>query len=186
MFTPLELQKQQFKKKLGGYKKSDVDEFFALVANDYESLYKENIRLKDKTSMLESLVDKYKAMEDTMQSTLVLAQRAADDLNRSAQDKARAIVEKAQMQSDIMHQHALDDIRETEHKKSEIRRELLAYTARVSSLLDAQKKILEQILNDDWSDNDGLRADTQSSADGFSDEGGASAEGTADTFQVAQ
>ena len=92
MLTPLEIQKIEFTKKMGKYVTADVDEAFSVISADYEALYKENIRLRDRLEVLEDLVNKYKSMEDTMRDTLIVAQKAADDLGKSAAQKAEAII----------------------------------------------------------------------------------------------
>jgi cell division initiation protein len=43
MITPLELEKNEFKKTLGGYSRKSVDSFFVKVNEDYEKLYKEEV-----------------------------------------------------------------------------------------------------------------------------------------------
>ena len=68
MMTPLELEKLEFDKTMNGYKRASVDDCFNLIKTDYETIYKENIALKDKIGVLEELIAKYKAMEDTLQS----------------------------------------------------------------------------------------------------------------------
>lgn len=164
MLTPLEIQKIEFRKKLGGYKRDDVDEIISVISGDYEALYKENIRLKDRLEVLEDLVNKYKAMEDTMRDTLVVAQRAADDLTKGAEQKAESIVAKANNEAELIREAARAKVRETLEEKEKVEEELLSYSIQIDSILDAQKKIVAQILNS-RSDKDGLRSDTESAKD---------------------
>ena len=78
MLTPLEIQKIEFPKKMGKYVPADVDEVLSVIAGDYETIYKENIKLRDRLEVLEDLVNKYKSMEETMRDTLIVAQKAAE------------------------------------------------------------------------------------------------------------
>ena len=97
MFTPLELEKIEFGSAfMGGYKREDVEDVFNELTNDYETLYKDNIALKDKVQVLENLIDKYKGMEDALQNALLLAQTSSDAAIRSAQEKAENIVKEAE------------------------------------------------------------------------------------------
>lgn len=162
MLTPLELQKIEFKKKLGGYAKNDVDEIFAVIAGDYESIYKENIKLRDKLEVLEDLVNKYKSMEDTMRDTLVVAQKAADDLNKSAVQKSEAIIKKAEGDAEFIKESARVTSREIAKEKEKLVNDLYTYSVQINSILDAQKQLVEKIINS-RSDNDGLQSDTESS-----------------------
>lgn len=162
MLTPLEIQKIEFQKKLGKYVTSDVDEAFAVIAGDYEVLYKENIKLRDRLEVLEDLVNKYKSMEDTMRDTLIVAQKAADDLQKGAAQKAEAIIQKAENEAEIIREGARVMANKTLSEREKLANDLYAYSAQIDSILDAQKQLVAQILNT-RSDKDGLQSDTESS-----------------------
>lgn len=159
MLTPLELQKIEFKKKMGGYAKNDVDEIFAVVKGDYETIYKENIKLRDKLEVLEDLVNKYKSMEDTMRDTLIVAQKAADDLNKSAVQKSEAIIKKAESDAEFIRESARTGSNEILKDKEKLVNDLYTYSVQINSILDAQKQLVEKIINS-RSDNDGLQSNT--------------------------
>ena len=162
MLTPLELQKIEFKKKMGGYVQSDVDEIFAVIAGDYEAIYKENIKLRDRLEVLEDLVNKYKSMEDTMRDTLIVAQKAADDLNKSAVQKSEAIIQKAESDAEFIRESARVTANQILKDKEKLANDLFAYGVQIDSILDAQKQLVAKIINS-RSDNDGLQSDTESS-----------------------
>lgn len=162
MLTPLELQKIEFKKKMGGYSAVDVDEIFTILKGDYENIYKENIKLRDRLEVLEDLVNKYKGMEDTMRDTLMVAQKAADDLNKSATQKAEAIIKKAEADAEFVLESARVRANDTLKQKEQLSNDLYAYSVQINAILDAQKQLVAQILNS-RSDNDGLQSDTESS-----------------------
>ncbi len=162
MLTPLEIQKIEFQKKMGKYVPAEVDEIFAVIAGDYETIYKENIKLRDRLEVLEDLVNKYKSMEDTMRDTLIVAQKAADDLGKSAAQKAEAIIQKAENEAEMIREGARVTANKTLADREKLANDLYAYSTQVDSILDAQKKLVAQILNS-RSDKDGLQSDTESS-----------------------
>lgn len=180
MLTPLEIQKIEFKKLLGRYSASEVDETFTVICADYEALYKENIKLKDKISVLEDLVEKYKAIEDTLRETLLVAQKAADDLSQSATQKAEAIVAKAENEALLIREGARAKAADALDEADRVRSEIVAYSIEIDSILDSQKKIVAKILNS-RSDNDGLRSDAESAENRLPDEGESSGERAGDT-----
>lgn len=162
MLTPLEIQKIEFKKKMGKYVPAEVDEIFAVIAGDYETIYKENIKLRDRLEVLEDLVNKYKSMEDTMRDTLIVAQKAADDLSKSAAQKAEAIIVKAENDAELIREGARVMSNQTLKEREKLANDLYAYGIQIDSILDAQKQLVAQILNS-RSDKDGLQSDTESS-----------------------
>ena len=92
MIAPIEIENKEFKKVLRGYKEEEVDEFLDLVKEDYEQLYIENAELKEKVRLYQDQINKYENIEETLNATLITAQRAAEDTCNAANKKARIIV----------------------------------------------------------------------------------------------
>ncbi|MBR5218502.1 MAG: DivIVA domain-containing protein [Clostridia bacterium] len=148
MYTPLELERMEFETKMGGYRKGNVDEVFSLLRKDYETLYKENISLKDKVSMLEELVSKYKSMEDSMNNALVLAQTTGETVIRSANEKAENIIKQAQMKAAEMEKEAEKEIRDLIAKAEDMKKSISVFAAKNISLLNAQTEILKSMADE--------------------------------------
>ncbi len=145
MYTPLELERMEFETKMGGYRKGNVDEVFSLLKKDYETLYKENISLKDKVSMLEELVSKYKSMEDSMNNALVLAQTTGETVIKSANEKAEIIINTAQKKAEEIEKDAERDIRDLIAKAEDMKKSISVFAAKNISLLNAQAEILKSM-----------------------------------------
>lgn len=97
-----------------------------------------------------------------MRDTLIVAQKAADDLGKSAAQKAEAIIQKAENEAEIIREGARVMANQTLTEREKLANDLYAYSAQINSILDAQKQLVAQILNT-RSDNDGLQSDTESS-----------------------
>ena len=126
MLTPIDIQNQDFAVKLRGYDADEVDDFLDLIGADYEKLYKENIELRDKVSAQKSEIEHYKGMEQTLQQSIMLAQKAAEDIEKNAANKADAIVNEAQNKS-------ADAVRVTEEELVKKRNELSRLKLEVES-----------------------------------------------------
>ncbi len=143
MYTPLELEKIEFGNAfMGGYKREDVEEVFNELTADYETLYKENIALKDKLSMLQGLVDKYKTMEDALQNALLLAQTSSDAAIRAAQDKAQNIIKEAEARAAYLVKEAEESVKLQSQKELDMKRNISVFAARNISQLRTQIEIL--------------------------------------------
>lgn len=88
MLTPLDISNKEFRKGMRGYDTEEVDEFLNEVIRDFETLYKENLDLKDKMQKQEENINQYKEIEQALQNTLVLAQKIADEVKQNAQKEA--------------------------------------------------------------------------------------------------
>lgn len=145
MLSPLDIENKKFvNSAVGGYKKIDVDKFKELILADYEKLYRENISFKDKINALTSALEHYKAMEDTMQSTLLVAQAASDEVRNTATEKAKIIVDDAQAKADEMIRAANRELEKTSEKLEELKREYILFKSKMKAEFEAQVKLLSE------------------------------------------
>lgn len=93
MITAMEIRNQRFNKSFRGYRENEVQDFISKLAMDYEELFSENSRLKEKIQSLEYELQKYHKLEDTMNNSLILAQQTAEEYKKSAEQEAKAMLE---------------------------------------------------------------------------------------------
>ena len=87
MLTPLDIENKKFAKQMvNGYNVDEVDEFLDLLTVDYERMYKENTESREKIEKLNEDLAHYKTIENTLQSTLVMAQSTAEEVKNVATD----------------------------------------------------------------------------------------------------
>ena len=103
MMTPQEVAASTFPKaKLGGYSMAAVDVFLDKLTEDYSNLYKENAALKSKIKVLVDKMEEYHAMEDTMRSTLLTAQKMANNMISEAEEKSKVLVSEAEKKHETL------------------------------------------------------------------------------------
>ena len=94
--TPVDIVHTEFKSSLKGYKKSQVDEFVKNVMETLEQSIREKTELQRKYDSLKSELDKIKRIETTLAETLVVAQKAADEIKSNAHKTAELIIQEAE------------------------------------------------------------------------------------------
>lgn len=144
MLSPIDLETKEFKKTLGGYNREDVDQFMTMIFQDYKTIYMENVSLKDKVNMLSSAVSKYKSMEEVLQSTLVVAQSASDELKNSAREKAAVILEEAEVKAGKIEIESRQKLSALENDYNNIKLQMTSYKHQIKSMLEG---ILESVKN---------------------------------------
>ena len=119
--TPLDIEHREFKKALQGYAREDVDQFLDEIIASMEEEIEARTALEAKVADLEQRVSHFRAMEDSLQSTLVLAQRTADELKAAAHKEVELIKQRANLDLD----NELQAIRrQIEGARSELQRVL--------------------------------------------------------------
>lgn len=147
MITPVDIQNKEFSRKMSGYDRIAVDEFMVDIAEDYEKLYRENIELKDKLASSNDSLRRYIAMEEAMQNTLMFAQNTADDVKKSATEKADLMIKEAELKAKELVAQAKADVLAQERKLEEIKSEIQIYKTKFDSLVASQKSLMDDMFN---------------------------------------
>src|SRR5580658_4555572 len=98
--TPVDIQHKTFKKSLQGYDRAEVDHFLDELIESLEDEAQEKAALEAEIADLRERISHFKAMEESLQNTLILAQRTADEVKASAHKEADLIREKARLAGD--------------------------------------------------------------------------------------
>ena len=93
MLTPMEIHNHQFKKSFRGYNENEVDDFLDRVVADFEKLVGDRDRLKNQVESLGKEIEQYRKLEKTLNDTLMVAQRTADEVISSAKKNAENLEE---------------------------------------------------------------------------------------------
>jgi cell division initiation protein len=142
MITPIELQSKTFRSGFG-YDKKDVENFVNELQVDYEFLYKENMELNDKISVLNEGLNYYKTIEKTIQKALVLAEQTAEETKEAARVTAKSIENEARANAGIILADAKNDYNKLREQTIQIMRQYESYKAQFKHLAAAQYELLE-------------------------------------------
>ena len=145
MIAPIEIENKEFKKGIMGYKEEEVDEFLDLVKEDYEQLYRENAELKERLRLYQDQISKYENIEETLNATLITAQRAAEDTCSAANKKARIVVEEADLKARQVIEQANNNVIEIRKEYDLMVKEFKVFRNKFKSLLEDEIKSIDEI-----------------------------------------
>jgi len=100
--SPLDLRQQRFRSAFRGFDKVEVTSFLLAVADDYEHALRETDRLQQDIVRIEAVLNEHREHERSLKSTLMAAQKLADDIKANAEAEARRIVSEAEGRSDLL------------------------------------------------------------------------------------
>ncbi|MDO4744042.1 MAG: DivIVA domain-containing protein [Clostridia bacterium] len=144
MMTPLEIENRKFKKSISGYSKTEVEEFVNVVSQNYEALYKENLANRDKINMLSNAIKQYKTMEETLQSAILVAQSAGDEVVANAKKRAENIIAEAETKATQLLSDASREVTRISFEYEEMKRNVEVFKTRIISLLTSQLDIVKE------------------------------------------
>jgi cell division initiation protein len=130
--SPLDIRQQQFTVRMfRGLDPQEVDTFLEDVAEDYETLLKENALLKEQLAALEERSRGLTDREKMLQDTLVTTQKLVEDMKEAARRESQIVVREAELRGE----KALEEARAEEAR----------IRADIHGLRRTQRQVLEDL-----------------------------------------
>jgi cell division initiation protein len=115
--SPLDLRQQRFSTVLRGFDKVEVTAFLAAVADDYEQALRETDRIRQDMAHMERKLQEHRESEKNLTTTLMAAQKLADDIKANAEEEGRRIIREAEGRSTLL-------LEKTQARLEDIQREM--------------------------------------------------------------
>ena len=129
--TPVEVRHLELRRGLFGYRRSSVEKAIDDVADSFEAVWRERAELGERVHVLETEVARHVELETLLRSTLVSAERAAQDMKEQARREADVIVQEASAEGRRLVRDAIAE-----------KEQLLAETHRIRAMLRAALEIV--------------------------------------------
>jgi cell division initiation protein len=131
--TPVEVRHLEMRRGLFGYRRSQVHRTIEEIAESFEDVWRERSELGERVHELEAEVARHVELETLLRSTLVSAERAAQDMKEQARREADVIVAEAGAEGRRLVRDAIAE-----------KEQLLAETRRVRSIMRAALDVLSE------------------------------------------
>ncbi len=144
-FSPNDLQNISFKKSVMGYNEDQVNDVLDKIIEDYSMYIRENIEYKDKVVVLNEGVQHYKNIEETLQNTLLVAQKTGEDIKKNAGEKAENIIKEAELKAQELIKDANQEVIKIRFEYEELKKQFKIYKAKMQALMNSQFEIIKEI-----------------------------------------
>lgn len=149
MLTPLDIHQKEFKKGFRGYVEEEVDEFLDEIMRDFETMIRENTALREELENTKARLEQYAKLEMTLNNTLTVAQRTAEDVKANSRKEAEVVIAEAKAQGEQIVQSAQRRASRIAEEFEATRREIQMYRAKMRSLVRSQLELLEESERED-------------------------------------
>jgi cell division initiation protein len=99
--TPIDMRQAKFSAAMRGFDKADVSTFLQEAADGFELALRENERLRHEIVRLEASLNQFRELEGSLKTTLMSAQKVADDMRENALQEAARIVREAEGRAEL-------------------------------------------------------------------------------------
>lgn len=144
MITPNDIENLQFKKTPLGYSTEEVDEFLDKLVVDYEKVFKDNVKLNARANMLEEQIKKYDSMEETIKTSIMLAEKTVKDTKANAEEQADNILDRAEIEAEKLIAKTIDRKTEIEQEIYALKKSYRLLKAKMRMLLESEIKLLDE------------------------------------------
>ncbi len=152
--SPLDLRQQTFRTAFRGYDTVEVTSFLSAFAEDYEQALLAADRLRQDVIRMEAIINEQRAHENNLKSTLLTAQKLADDITGRAELEAQRIVREAETRAELL-------LEKTQSRLEDIHREIDGMKLKrrdaetsLESMIQALRNTLEYIREQDTRERD--------------------------------
>lgn len=144
----MDINNKEFKRTMRGYSADEVDEFLEKIAEDYETIYKENTILKERINVFQDKLDHYTKIESTIQNTLLLAQNAAEQAKLSAQTEGELIIRSANESAKKILDKAHSDVLAIDDEFDRTKQEFAKFRSKFRNFIISQMEMFEALEKD--------------------------------------
>ena len=154
--TAMDIEKQDFARKMRGYDPDEVQLFLRAVAEEIERVNLENSSLNEEAGVLRQRLDDFKDRERTLQETLVTAQRMSADLKDRSKQEADLLVKEARVKAERVLDQSQDQLQALENEIGRLRLERDAFENRLRAAIEEHLALLD-LRKQEKADTDNLR-----------------------------
>lgn len=141
--TPLDIQQKQFKVRFRGFDMDEVYSFLELIREELEELLKENSMLKEKVAILESQLEEYRKIEQSLRDTLMTAQKLVEEYQANAKKEAELIIKEAELKAENIIKEAQEKVVKIHEDIMDLKGIRRHFKEEIKRLIESHLRMLE-------------------------------------------
>ena len=140
----MDIEQQQFNRSFRGYNEEEVDDFLDRIAKDYEEVLNENVKLKEEVERLQSRVEEYSKMDETLRSALVNAQQSASNIKENVQKESQVMIDNAKIEAERIKQQAKQEIYDINNEIESLKKRKYLLLEKLKNTLKIHIRMLDE------------------------------------------
>ncbi len=151
LLTARDIESKYFSRAMRGYAVSEVDEFLDRVAEDIQEYSLRCAELERRIDRLEEQIKEYENLKETLQGTLLMAQKSAEAKEEAASRQAETLLNEARLKAEqiVLEASAAKDrerrdLQRLRQMKQEFKAEFRALLSRFAALSDGEDESLAE------------------------------------------
>jgi cell division initiation protein len=142
-WTPVDIRQMTFSVGFRGYAPNEVDAFLENLATEIEEILKENVDLRERIEDQDKVIAELKKTEGALTNTLLMAQKAIEEMKRTAQKEGDLIIRQAELRAEEMTRSAMKEVSQVQGEILNLRRQRDFFVEKIRSLMQNLEKTLQ-------------------------------------------
>ena len=146
--TPLDIRKMTFPTRMRGLDADEVERFLELAAETLTARLAEVARLEQENRSLQERLTEAERRQETLQGSLLHAQKLSQDIANNARREAEVLVREAEVTADTIVSQAIEQANKIEANMAELRAMRRDLQIKFKNSLDLFQEILRAQMHD--------------------------------------
>ena len=142
-WTPVDIRQMSFPVGFRGYAPNEVDAFLEILASEIEEILKESADLRERVKDQEQTIAELKKTEGALTNTLLMAQKAIEEMKRNAQKEGDLIIRQAELRAEEITRSAIKETTQLQGDILNLRRQRDFFVEKIRSLMQNLEKTLQ-------------------------------------------
>lgn len=142
-WTPVDIRQKSFPVGFRGYAPGEVDLFLEEVATEIEAVLKENVDLRERMEDQGRAIAELKKTEGALTNTLLMAQKAIEEMKRTAQKEGELIIRQAELRAEEITRSAMKEVSQVQGEILNLRRQRDFFVEKIRSLMQNLEKTMQ-------------------------------------------
>lgn len=147
--TPNEILMKEFNTKFRGYDPEQVNDFLDIVRVELEKALQENQTLNNQINDANDKLEYFGQLQESLNSSIIIAQEAADRLKQNARKEAELILFEAEREADRIIRDASDQSNNIYDETESLRKSTSEYRRKLKEVIHEQLKMVDDERFDD-------------------------------------
>lgn len=135
----------KFHYEANGYNRSEVNAFIERVIRETEGIINKCQKQKDEIKDLKDKLENYKILEDSINKSIVNAEKTSDNIKRLAREEANVIVSDAKNNASRIVNDALIRSERIEQQADVLERNIKIFKRKLKIIVEQQLAVVEEI-----------------------------------------
>ncbi|WDT78864.1 MAG: DivIVA domain-containing protein [Candidatus Manganitrophus sp.] len=126
-----------------GYAPGEVDAFLENLASEIEEILKENADLRERIDDQGQTIAELKKTEGALTNTLLMAQKAIEEMKRTAQKEGDLIIRQAELRAEEITRSAMKEVSQVQGEILNLKRQRDFFVEKIRSLMQNLEKTMQ-------------------------------------------